>query len=76
LASEEGRGSRKLSFIKRAIHAVAKEKGYSKFQFYKITTEEIWEKIVDLGHDRVLAKGQIPKLRKKLPKGYYNKYFD
>lgn len=76
MASDEGRGSVHRRTMKKVIKEIAKEKGLSKFQFYKIQNWEIWEKILDLGYDRWITKAQATRIRQFLPKGYYRNYKD
>jgi len=75
MVSKGGRGSKKLELVKKAIIAVAKEKEFSRHQYYKITDTQIWGKILDLGYDRYIEEKQVHGLRAKLPKGYSNSYF-
>jgi len=75
VASDEGKGATKRRMIKRIIKELAKEKGLSKYQFYRIQNWEIWERILDEGYDRWIAKQQVTRIRQSLPKGYYNKYW-
>jgi len=72
---DEGKGSKNRQRMKEAIRAVAEEKGFSKHQYYKIQNFEIWDKLVDLGYNKHISRSQVKRIREKLPKGYYNKYF-
>jgi len=76
VASNGGKGSRKRAIIKRLIQEIAKMRGLSKHQFYKVTDLEIWTEILDRGYDRYIARQQIKNIRLSLPKGYYNKYWE
>lgn len=68
-------GDRNVRLMKKVIRKIANEKGFSKFQFYKIQNFEIWDKLVDLGYNKHISRSQLKRIRMKLPKGYYNKYF-
>ncbi len=70
MAFDEGRGSGHRRRMKNVIKEIAKEKGLSKHQFYKIQNCEIWEKILDLGYDRWITKTQATRIRTSLPEGY------
>ena len=67
--------SRKQLRVMKAIRAVAKDKGFDRFKYYKIMDFEIWDKLVDLGYSRNIYKKNVKMIRHTLPKCYFNSYF-
>jgi len=70
------RGKSKIKLLKRAIETIAKKKGFSRFQFYRITDGEIWDWLIDSGHSGRFSFTEIFKKRKRLPKQYHTKYWE
>jgi len=67
-------GSGNKNIMKKVIKIIADEKGYSKYQYYKVEDWEIWRKIKKLKYDCYINEKQIKRLRKTLPRGYFAKY--
>lgn len=60
----------KMGIVKNAIKSIAAKKGYSRFQQYRVTDNDIWNWILDKKHDKYFKEREIPKYRKMLPKQY------
>lgn len=73
MVSENGRGRNKLNILKRAIREVAKEKKFTRKQYYKISPYQILVWLKDNDHDGIFTPSEIAKLRLKLPKSYRTK---
>jgi len=67
------RGEQKARLIKKAIISIAKDSNLTRKQYYKITNNQIWEWLLNNGHDIYITSNQIPKGRLKLPKTYRTK---
>ena len=70
------RNFHKRNLVKRAIQSIAKDRGYSKTTYWKVTNAEIFRYMKSHGHDRMFTELGIKSLRRGLAKMYREKNGD